>query len=375
MKTSPHKSLSTVRAVLLAASLCFVATSAFAQLQEGGSLAGKHRQRKHKTEDAAEQAAPAKFPEATRKSPGLSATPAGGKALNAIFALEQAKQYPQAIQQAEAFASTAKNAYEQSFAYQLAGVAASESGDNDTAIAMFKKALDSNGLANDEHYQVMYNLALAQYQTKHAADALATLDRLLTETKSDGAEYLTLKAALLGELNRPLEAAAIYEQQFAKNPQDAKALINAAASYQQAGNATKANALLAQAREKNMLTDASQYRALYVAYINADKTKEAIAAIDEGLAKGVLQPSPDLANAYSVIAQNAYGNGDTKTAIEMYKRAAPIASDGEPALNLARVYFNEGRIAESKQAAQQALQKGVENQTEARELAAGQKGK
>jgi tetratricopeptide (TPR) repeat protein len=374
VKTSPHKSLSAARAVLLAVSLSFIATSAFAQFQEDGSLAGKHRQRKHKTEDAAEQAGPAKFPQATRKSPGLTATEAGGKALNAIFALEQAKQYPQAIQQAEAFAGKSKNAYEQSFAYQLAGVAASESGDNDTAIAMFKKALDSNGLGNDEHYQVMYNLALAQYQTKHAADALATLDRFLTETKTDGSEYLTLKAALLGELNRPLEAAAIYEQQFAKNPQDAKALINAAASYQQAGNATKANALLAQAREKNMLTDAAQYRALYVAYINADKPKEAIAAIDEGLAKGILKPSPDLANAYSVIAQNAYGNGDAKTAIEMYKRAAPIASDGEPALNLARVYFNEGRMAEARQAAQQALQKGVQNEAEARKIA-GQKGK
>jgi len=373
VKTSALKSVSAARAILLAASLSLVATSAFAQFQDNGDTSGSHRQRKAKAESK-EKAEPAKFPQATRKDPGLSATEKGGKALNAIFALEQSKQYPQAIQQAQQFAAGSKNAYEQSFAYQLAGVAASESGDNATAIAMFQKALDSNGLANDEHYQVMYNLALAQYQTKHPADALATLDRLLTETKTDGAEYLSLKAALLGDLNRPQEAAAIYEQQFAKDPKDAKALINAAASYQQAGNADKANALLAKARANNMLTDADQYRALYVAFINAGKSKEAIAAIDEGLAKGVLKPSADLANAYSVIAQNAYGDGDAETAIAMYKRAAPLASDGEPALNLARVYFNEGRMAEAKQAAQQALQKGVQNQAEAKRIA-GQKGK
>jgi tetratricopeptide (TPR) repeat protein len=363
---SPSKS--PLRAALLALSLSLVATSAWAQFtDDGGSVI--HRSRKHKTTEASEKEAPAKFPAATRKSPGLTATAAGGKALNAIFALEQAKNYPEAIQQAEAFAATAKNAYEQSFAYQLAGVAASESGDNDKAIAMFKQALETNGLANDEHYQVMYNLALAQYQTKHPADALATLNRMLTETKSEEPQYLDLKAVLLGQLDRPLEAAAIYEKQMAKNPTDAKALINAAASYQQAGDAAKANALLAQARDKQMLTDANQYRALYVAYINSDKPKEAVAVIDEGLAKGVLKPSQDLANAYSVLAQNAYAGGDSQTAIDMYKRAAAAGTDGEAALNLARVYFNEGRMADARQAAQQALAKGVANQAEARKLA------
>jgi tetratricopeptide (TPR) repeat protein len=370
VKTSPSKSLSAARALLFGVSLSLVATSALAQFQDDGSASGNHR-RKHKTE-ASET--PAKFPLATRKSPGLEATPKGGKELNAILALEQAKQYPQAIEQAQAMAAKSDNAYEQSFADQLAGVAASESGDNETAIAMFKKALESNGLANDEHYQVMYNLALAQYNTKHSADALETINRFLAETKSEDPEYQSLKAVLLGDLKRPLEAAAIYEQQFAKNPQNSQALINAAASYQQAGDAAKANALLAQARSNNMLTDPNQYRALYVALINANKPKEAIAAIDEGIAKGVVKPSPTLANDYSVIAQNAYATGDVATAIEMYKRAAPMAADGEAAMNLARVYFNEGRMAESRQAAQLALQKGVKDEAEAKKMAS-QKGK
>ena len=118
--------------------------------------------------------------------------------------------------------------------------------------------------------------------------------------------------------------------------------------------------------------DAEGYRELYVGYINDDKSKDAIAVIDEGIAKGMVKPSPDLAKVYSVIAQNAYATGDAATAIAMYQRAAPIAEDGEPSLNLARVLFNERRMPEAKQAAQQALQKGVKNTDEAKKLAAGQ---
>ena len=67
--------------------------------------------------------------------------------------------------EAEALASTSTNAYERSFAYQLAGTAAADAGDKDKALADFKLAVDSNGLNNDEHYQVMFNLAVMQYQS------------------------------------------------------------------------------------------------------------------------------------------------------------------------------------------------------------------
>lgn len=315
-----------------------------------------------------------KFPGATRVSPQLEATKSGGKALSAIIALSQAKQYPQAIQQAETLAAASSNAYERAFAYQLAANASADSGDNAKAAGYFKQALDSNGLGNDDHYQVMYNLAVTQYQTKRFTEALATLDRLLAETKADAPEYTTLKAGVLADLNRPHDAAALYEQAYARDPSNTKALMNSAAGYQQANEFAKANALLAAAQQKGALTDASQYRALYVGYLNDNKPKDAVAVIDAGLTKGVLKPSPDLAQAYSIIAQTAYAAGDAPTAIAMYQRAAPMATDGEAALNLARVLYNEKRLPESRQAAQQALQKGVKASAEAKKLA-GQTGK
>jgi TPR repeat protein len=74
------------------------------------------------------------------------------------------------------------------------------------------------------------------------------------------------------------------------------------------------------------------------------------------------------------MAQNAYATGDTPTAIQLYQRAASMATDGEAALNLARVYYNERRMPEARKAAEEALQKGVKNVAEARKIA-GQKGK
>lgn len=352
--------------------LLIASTAAWAQVGRYDPEAVRAHHKQATATTAANPVVATQFPGAARVPPTQEASRSGGKALNEVVALYQAKQYPQAIQQAEALAATSTNPYERSFAYQLAATAAADAGDKDKAAADFKLALDSNGLDNDLHYNVMYNLAVMQYQTQHPADAVATLDRLISETHADDAKYLTLKAASLVALHRPLEAAPLFEQVHARNPADTQALMNAVATYQQANQPAKATALLAAAKDKSALTDANQYRSLYVGYLNDGKPAQALAVIDEGVGKGVIKPSPDLAQAYAVIAQDAYSKGDAATAIAMYQRAAPMAADGEPALNLARVLWNEKRTTEAAAAARQALQKGVRNTAEAKKLA-GQK--
>lgn len=311
------------------------------------------------------------FPGATRVAPGLQATRSGGKALNTIVASYQAKQYPEAIARAEALGAVTSNAYERGFAYQLAGNAAADAGDTQRAAVEFQRALDSDGLDNNDHYQVMFNLAVVQYQDGDAAKALATLDRLTSETHADSPAYMKVRAAALAALHRPADAAQQFEQLYAADPHDTQSLMNAAAAWQQAQQPGKATALLATAQKQGALTTAAQYRALYAAYLNNDQPTQALAVIDAGVAKGVVTPSPDLAQAYSVIAQQAYGGGDAATAIALYGKAAPMAADGRAALNLASVLWNEKRMGEAKAAAQLALQKGLDaaHATEARKLA------
>jgi tetratricopeptide (TPR) repeat protein len=359
--------LAPLRIALLA---CLLAgTTGAAMAQVGRYDQAERDARKHHAQDAD---AASKFPAAKRESPHQQATKKGGEALNEIVEAYQAKNYADAIAKAEAFAASTDNAYEKSFAYQIAGTAAADSKDSARAAADFQKAIDANGLDNDQHYQVMYNLAVVQYQQGKNDEALKTLDRYLAETGVDPTATAALRASMLANSNKPAQAAETFEQAWRKDPKDGKALLNAATLYQQAKQFDKANALLAEAKTKGGL-DADGYRALYVGYVNANQPKDAIATIDEGLAKGVVQPSADLAKVYSVLAQNAYAAGDTATAIAMYTRAAAVPGDGEAALNLARVYYNSGKMAQARQAAQQALEKGVKNQAEAKRLAS-QKG-
>ena len=90
--------------------------------------------------------------------------------------------------------------------------------------------------------------------------------------------------------------------------------------------------------------------------------------IDDGVAKGVIQPSPELAKDLMVLAQKAYYAGSDADAVTLYRRAAPMAADGEAYLNLARILQDQGKAAEASAAAQSALDKGVKEPADARSI-------
>ena len=318
--------------------------------------------------DKAAETVPAMYPGATRTEPEAKASGKDFKALQALQETYQAQDYATALTKAEALAASALGAYEKAFAYQIAAAAAAELDQEAKSADYFQKAIASNGLDNNSHYTSMYNLVATQFGLDQYDQALVTLDRFLAETKSDKPEYQALRAGILANLGRNEEAAAIYAEQMAKNPDDPKILMNAVAAYQQADQFDKANALLADAQKKGQLTEPNQYRALYVGYINADKDTEALAVIDDGIAKGVIVPGPDLAKDYMVLAQKAYFTGSDNDALALYKRAAPIAADGEASLNLAKILADQGKTAEAKAAAQQALDKGVKAPAEAKAI-------
>ncbi len=338
------------------------------------SAAGaSERGRKKKEEQASGQKAPELYPLATRKDPNIKASNKGSKALREIVAAFDAKKPDEVIAKTEALAAEpSANAYDKAFAYQVAAnVEADREPPNYAKAAdYYQKAVAADGLDNNGHYQMLYNLAVMQNQIDKYAESLASLDRFLSETKSEKPEAVGFKAYLLSQVQRPAEAAVLYEQILAKNPDDKATLMNAVSLYQQAGNTKRVNELLDIARKKNMLTTDTEYRILYVPLINASKLEEAMVLIDEGIAKGVIKPSQKLAIDYAVIAQNYYAAQKTAKAIELYRRAAAASENGEAALNLARVLRNENRIAEAKQAAQEALNKGIKNSDDANKIIA-----
>lgn len=373
MKTlSPRILRPALLAVAVALVLPIASAPSWAAGQESMTLQGKREaeRKARESKDKAENTAAAQYPQATREEPEASASRRGLKALQELVETYNAGDTAKTAAAALAIATDAdSNAYEKAFAYQIAATAVSGAGDDAKGAEYFAKAIEANGLGNNDHYTAMLNLAVVQYGAGEFPQALATIDRFLAETKSQKPEALNLRGGALMGMERYADAAAVYAAQVAASPEDKVARMNAVAAYQQAGQDDKAVALLADAQAKGQLADANEYRALYVSYLNSERDKDALKVIDEGLAKGILKEGPELARAFMIIGQNAYYVEDEATALAMYTRAAPMADNGEAALNLAKLHSEAGNKAKAKAAAELALSKGVKDTAQAKRLA------
>ena len=375
MKPTFRRPLATSIAAALA--LALLAPAANAQ-QDPTATTGTKTMRQQRAERMAElgkgkeeakqaEDKPAAYPNATRTQPDAKSSGKMIKNLQGLQELFEKRDMAGVVARAEEIvAMPSANAYDKSFAYSLAANAAADQDDQAKAADYFRKAVDANGLDNDSHYTTMYNLAVIQFGLEKYTDALVTVDRFLAESKSEKPEHQSFRAGILANLERHDEAAAIYKELIAKNPGDKRILMNAVAALQNADKQDQANALLEDAYKRGMLTESRELRALYIGYMNASRWEDTKKVIDAGMSSGVLQPGPDLARDYQILAQNAYADDKIPLAIDLYGKAAPMAADGEAYLNLAKVLEYSGKKAEAKAAAQKALDKGVKKPDDAR---------
>ena len=309
-----------------------------------------------------------KYPNATRKEPPAKATGKNNRQLNQLQKDLADEKYQDVIDGAQNLPDSF-NAYEKAYVYTLAADAATKLERNDLAADFFSRVVQSDGMNNDGHFQAMLNLAIVQNLLDKKTEALATIDRFLKESKSEDRDHLNFRAQMLIELDRTAEAAAMYDDLVARFPDDKNIMTNAIALNSQAGKDDRVLALLKQARDRNMLTEPAEYRSMYFPLIQAGRFTEASELIEEGLAKGILKRDERLAADYQAMAETAFfDKNDVNAAITYYTRADDLSAKGEMALNLAKVLFNEGRMADARKAAQRALDKGVAKPEEARRI-------
>ena len=358
------------------------------------------------------------YPDATRQEPEAKGSPKVLTKLNKLIeaynkALDQEDEakatagYTTARTLAdEIIANGSANAYDKALAAQIASQAALNTDDEAAAEGYLKQAIDANALGNNQHFQLMLQLAQLQLQKDDYTNGFATLDKYLAESKSKRPADFAFKGQYLYQADRfaecipPLkqaietstnpedkvdnwtqilmvcyqeagqlaEAVKVAEQLAAKTPNDKRAQMNLASIYLNSEQEAKAAAVLEKLRAAGLMTEEKDYRQLYLTYANMDgKEKDVIAVINEGLQKGVVKPDYQ---TYLALAQAYYYSEQIPQAIEAWQKAAPLSKDGETYLNLARVLWQEGRIPEAKVAARAALDKGLKKPDDAKKIIA-----
>ncbi len=332
------------------------------------------------------------FPNATREEPSQKAAPRMQRDMAKLMKAYEEEKFSEVVSVGESVGNNkSAGAYEKSWAYQLIGIAKAELNDYPGAIEAYRKSLEANGLDNNAHFQIMLQLGQLQYQEDKFDDALATLDRVLSETRKEDPQTLALKGGILYQTERYDEAAtvlkraieldggahdnwvqmllasyinsekfdqatALGEELLAKKPDDARLLFNVATMYAQNDQYDKATGLLETGRGRGLL-DEKGYRQLYALYSNMEGHEaKAIDVINDGLGKNILKPGVDI---YTALGQAYYFSDQIPQAIDAYQKGVPLATDGEMALNLSRLLSNEERYAESRKMAQDALAKGI----------------
>ena len=371
-----------------------VVTDAIAQSDSGSERRNRRAQKEQKAE--------VRYPEATRTEPKEKGSAKTGKKLEKLIEAFNDSKFEEAKPlAAEILADGNANNYDKSLTAFLAAQVAYNLNDNAAAEGFAKQAIELNGLDNNNHFTAMQFLAQLQIQDDKYAEGLATIDRYLAESKSTRPEDLVIKGNALYRLERFKEAAAalrqavdaspqpknewlqllmasyadagqnaeaiqLAEQLAAKSPDDKKAQMNLASVYTQADQMDKASAILEKLRSAGQMTEEREYRQLYTTYANMDgKEKDTIAVINDGLAKGILKPDYQ---SYVALAQAYYYSDQIPQAIDAWKKGAPLSKDGETYLNLAKVLYQENRLAEAKEAAKSALAKGVKKPDDAKKI-------
>ncbi|MBD7924233.1 tetratricopeptide repeat protein [Xanthomonas sp. CFBP 8703] len=383
--------------------LSLVITAALGGAVVTDAVAQSDRSEQRSSRKSKNEKAAVMFPNATRQEPtGKPSAKLGSKLQKLIDTYNKGEDYAGVRTQAdEILANSAANEYDKSIAAQLAAQAAYNLDDSKAAKQYLQQAIQFNGLDNNGHFQSMLMLAQLQLQDDETAAGLASLDKFLAESKSTRPEDLILKGQALYQTERYQEAIPVLQQAIAASPQpkdswnqllmasyaaagqtgeavkaaealaaktpnDKKAQLNLASMYMQADQMDKAAAVMDKLRAAGQLTDEKEYKQLYSIYANTDKKeKDVISVINEGLQKGILKPDYQ---TYLALAQSYYYTDQVPQAIENWQKAAPLSKDGETYLNLAKVLHQEGRIPEAKQAAQQALAKGVKKPEDAKKI-------
>lgn len=342
------------------------------------------------------------YPNATRKEPKLDLkSEKEQKKLNEGLEAVNAGDKDKAMQLLQPLAQDADSKYARSLALQGIANLKYNDGDLKGAIDSLKQSLDIGVMPNDTFFQLEYELAQfyladeqyqqsvdtvekwraegkretaesyalegnAYYRLEKYPEAIAAMKKAMSMTDKPESSWNQILMAAYSESGQADQAARLAQQQLASNPNDATAMNNAVAVLMQAQKYPEAIDLMEKARASGSLKDEKQYVNLAKLYLitgqNSDdpkpNAKKSEAVLEDGMAKGVVSSSYD---NQKLLGDAAYIAGDESKAIAAYRKAIPMASDGEAALRAGQLLLGQQKYSDARTLIKQAIAKGVKH--------------
>lgn len=345
---------------------------------------------------------PSEYPNATRAEPKLDLkSEKDQKALQQAGEAFNAGDTAKATQLLQPVIDKSDSKYAKAFAQYLLGNIAFKNGDMKGAIEQFKASLDNGVLPNDTYFGEM--LALSQvyaanqqyqesldtiakwreqgkketadsyglqgmddYNLQKYPDAIAAIQKAKTLTDKPKDSWNQILMASYAESGQGGDASKMAVAEYEKNPTDSGMLHNAAAILLQQQDYADAIKVLEEGRSNGALKDEADWILLVKAYLlqaqNGGDAKtgstKALAAFDDGVAKGAIKPS---AANYKLAGDAAEIGDDDAKAISYYQQGAPLATDGELDVALGRAYFQDQKFSDARKYLTQGISKGVQH--------------
>jgi len=206
----------------------------------------------------------------------------------------------------------------------------------------------------------------AYYRLEKYPEAITAMKKAMSMTDKPESSWNQILMASYSESGQADQAAQLAQQQLAANPNDTTALNNAVAVMMQAQKYPEAIKLMEQARASGALKDEKSYVNLAKLYLitgqNSDdpkpSAKKAEGVLDDGMAKGIVSSSYD---NLKLLGDASYIAGDESKAIASYRKAMPMAKDGEAAIRAGQLLIGQQKYSEAKTLIKQGIDKGVQH--------------
>lgn len=349
-----------------------------------------------------------KYPNATRTAPKLDLTSQAdadnvNKGLAAVQANDAAK--ARTILQPLADGTKTNSKYAQALALQGLATVDFRAGNKTKAIEELNKALKIGVMPNQTYFDLEYELAQFYlvngnyqksldtvqkwrdegkletadsyalqgkdyYQLGQYAKAIAAIKKAKSMTDKVDDSWNQVLAASYAETGNSDEAIATAKAQLAKHPNDMTTLHNTVSLLVSAGKYDQAMDLMQQSHDKGNFVKGEDYVTLAKLHLmkaqeaknSKPQAREAVDILKEGISKGLVKKGYE---SNKIEGDAAYLSDDIKGAIEDYARASKDAPNGQIDLQRARLLISQNKYGAGRDAARQALKRGLKHKGEA----------